>query len=763
MKAWLKGGLILLGLDILFWIGFFIYGFIVVNVLDKGSDISGLALAAIVYYGALSILPSFIIGTLIGSVSGYTFSIEKKIVTLWTKIGFLIGLIWPLWVSIYRSLTSNFSIFDLLSSFFRWLPKKFFATLILSIIITICSAWVFWVVGALIGQTIKKIIMKRVKIICILIFSLVLFMQFAVAVNEVSSCCEKTKLGLWCQNAPKEQCDAKFLISPTLCESTSYCKKGCCYDSSEGICMENTAEGTCKASNGSWSGVADCKIPQCSLGCCVLGTEASYTTLQRCKKMAGQYGLQTDFRTDIKDELSCLVLATSQDVGACIFESEFTTTCKFTTRGECNTQALGTGVTNTSSVNFYQDYLCTNPEFNTNCERTTKTTCKDGKVYFVDTCGNTANIYDSSKINDVNYWSKVKKPEESCQTGGKNCGNCEYLGAGTICAKASGANYGDYICKDVNCYNTANGKDYKNGESWCYYDNRKPDTDSVGSRHYRHLCFMGEEIVEPCADFRKEVCVENFIGEKEDFSQAGCVANRWQYCVLMNKTTDCLNNDQRDCMWIPTSSDGKKDSGGITESKLKISDSKLLDGYTKRDEVKESILAENLNIKGDERYAEGKCVPKYATGLSFWSGGQTECSVGTQTCIVKYEKGLIGGKKCVENCDCLDESTAILENYICSSYGDCGAKSNYIGVFVNKGYEIEIVKGKEQPKTTGTSVSTPAAPGAGGTGQTFGGEPATTTFGGSQNPVSTPAASGNIIQGLIIKTYNAVRTSRGEN
>ena len=602
----------------------------------------------------------------------------------------------------------------------------------------------------------------QIKIVVLFVLVLIISINLTSAANEVSFCCEKTKLGLWCQNAPKEQCDSKFLTTPTLCESTSYCKKGCCYDSDEGICMENTAEGTCKASNGSWSGVANCKIPQCNLGCCILGTEASYTTLQRCKKMSGQYGLQTDFRTDIKDELSCLILATSQDVGACIFEKEFSNTCKFITRGDCNAQALGTGVTNGTSVRFYQDYLCTNPEFNTECARTTKTSCKDGKIYFVDTCGNTANIYDSSKVNDVNYWTKVKKPEESCQSGSKSCGNCEYLGKGTICAKASGATYGEHICKDINCYKTSNGKDYKNGESWCYYDNKKPDTDSVGSRHYRHICFMGEEIVEPCEDFRKEICIENFIGEKEDFSQAGCVVNRWQNCILMNKTSDCLNNDKWDCMWIPMDLKDKKNSAGIVESIPQMigSAASKLTGNTKRDEVKESILAMNLNIKGDERYAEGKCTPKFSPGLNFWSGGQSECSVGTQTCIVKYEKKVLGGKSCVENCYCLEESTAVLENYVCGSYGDCGAKSNYLGVFVNKGYEIEIVKGKEKPAAK-TTLSTPAAPGAGGAGQTFGGEPSTTTFAGSQG-TSTPAPSGNAIQGLIVKTYNTVRESRGE-
>src|SRR3989338_6246984 len=71
--------------------------------------------------------------------------------------------------------------------------------------------------------------------------------------SQVSYCCEKTLSGAYCQNAQLEQCDPNFQKTPTSCESTSYCKKGCCYDSNEGICMENTPREACKANNGAWS------------------------------------------------------------------------------------------------------------------------------------------------------------------------------------------------------------------------------------------------------------------------------------------------------------------------------------------------------------------------------------------------------------------------------------------------------------------------------------------------------------------------------
>lgn len=148
--------------------------------------------------------------------------------------------------------------------------------------------------------------------------------------NEVSYCCEKTLSGAYCQNAPLEQCDRSpkstgesYSASPTSCDSTSYCQTGCCYDGKEGICMENTPREACKVSNGAWSNSATCATPQCDLGCCVLGQQAAYVPLVRCKKLASLYGLQVDFRKDINDELSCINLAQAQDIGACVYESEF--------------------------------------------------------------------------------------------------------------------------------------------------------------------------------------------------------------------------------------------------------------------------------------------------------------------------------------------------------------------------------------------------------------------------------------------------------
>ncbi len=150
--------------------------------------------------------------------------------------------------------------------------------------------------------------------------------------TDVNVCCEKTKSGAWCQNTVEDNCNSAFRKTPTSCSATSFCNPGCCFDSQEGLCMENTPEITCNAAEGTWVNDEECNIPQCELACCVLGTQASFVTLTRCKQLSSFYGLETNFRKDVGDEISCISLASSQDKGACVFDSEYETTCQFTTR-----------------------------------------------------------------------------------------------------------------------------------------------------------------------------------------------------------------------------------------------------------------------------------------------------------------------------------------------------------------------------------------------------------------------------------------------
>lgn len=498
--------------------------------------------------------------------------------------------------------------------------------------------------------------MRIVLLLMVVLFSL----SLASAANLTATvCCEKTVQGAFCQNVPATACDPNPLVRkvPTSCESTSYCKPGTCYDSSEGTCLDNTPQIVCTANGGVWS---ETSPAQCQLGCCILGDQASFVTLTRCKQLSAYLGLKTNYNPSISSEVACIATVLNQDRGACVYEFEFEKRCTFTTRAECQGSSSTLNGTRTSGT-FYKDKLCSAEELGTVCGPSTKTTCVAGKdeVYFVDTCGNPANIYDASKRNDKEYWSVVKTKAQSCNPLSANansagCGNCNYL-AGSFCrdAKSAGKNpsYGSFICADLTCKDET-GKPRKHGESWCLSDStNRAGEESVGSRFFRRICMNGQVVTEPCDDFRAEECVQDTIQTSVGpFGQAACRVNRWQDCLAQTTRQDCENKDRRDCSW------------------------------------KEGATLGNSTIGG-------ACLPTVAPGLTFWNSEESRvvCGAGNRQCIVRFEKGLFSGERCVENCDCLEPGWERKYGEVCSALGDCGAKVNVVGkVGFRKGIQVTV-------------------------------------------------------------------------
>jgi hypothetical protein len=183
---------------------------------------------------------------------------------------------------------------------------------------------------------------------------------------EFNVCCEKTINGAWCQNTQEGQCDEGFRKTPTSCDATSYCKLGVCVDTIEGICLENTPQKVCEIDGGTWIDDDVEETPQCNLGCCTLGNQASFVTQTRCKRLSRLYGLDTDFRTDITDESSCILTAYSSEQGACVFQDDGEKTCVLTSRGDCTNRNVE-GNNTSSDTEFFKDYLCSADELATNC------------------------------------------------------------------------------------------------------------------------------------------------------------------------------------------------------------------------------------------------------------------------------------------------------------------------------------------------------------------------------------------------------------
>lgn len=534
--------------------------------------------------------------------------------------------------------------------------------------------------------------------------------------SSATSCCEKTNEGAWCVNANKSDCNDNYKVSPTSCDTTSYCKLGTCYDSTEGICTENTPQRVCNDNNGTWDERDIELVPQCKLGCCIIGDQASFVSLVRCKRLSSFFGVPNDYRTDIKDEVSCIAAAQSQDMGACVYEKNFENVCKFTTRADCGADEQVGTINGTSGISskktFYKDYLCSAEELGTTCAKEASTTCYQGDVYWVDSCGNRENVYSKDKVKSWNK-GKVLDADSVCGSSGSNdvdCGNCDYL-KGTRCAKfdgvVGGPAVGDNYCKKTECVDD-NGNKRVNGESWCVYDKDKGNgADRVGSRDYREICVDGKVTVEPCADYRNEICLSNSIdiGNGKHFGTAGCRVNRWQDCVSQTKKDDCVDVNKRDCMWLPAVAGmvlGGGQQGASTTTYSNPTHGTAFNNPTVTGAVVAPITGDAVSGSSEPTSTttnrpDGVCVPNFAPGLKWWedSSAKQICGQANAKCVVVYEKGLLGGWKIAKGKECLGEQWALDANRVCVALGDCGGYENYQAKYTDDGYQW-LQDGKEK-------------------------------------------------------------------
>ena len=531
----------------------------------------------------------------------------------------------------------------------------------------------------------------------------------ATATSDASFCCERTDGGAWCINEEESVCDDSYKVAPTSCETTSYCRLGTCYESEEGVCMENTPQRVCNDFGGTWDARDIEEVPQCQLGCCVIADQAAFVPLVRCKRLSTLFGVANDYRSGITNEVACIATAQAQDVGACVYEKDFDRVCEFTTRGDCGAgdrvETLnGTDVVLSEQRTFYEDYLCSAEELNTACAKQTSTTCYKGDVYWVDSCGNRENVYSGDKAVSWNA-GKVIDEDGVCDANDGSdvdCGNCDYL-SGSRCADVEGLgvrSWGlgvDHYCRRTECVDR-NGDARINGESWCVYDSIIGDgTDLVGSRYFREICVDGEVMVEPCADFRNEICLEGSTETSAgEFRTAACRVNRWQDCVMQIDEDDCLNIDRRDCAWMPPVTGmnigGGSQSGVFTNPSAGVafSNPSASGGFTGN-----AILGGGEEEDGTEETTSnrpgGVCVPSFPPGLNFWDGtAQQDCGIANAKCVVVYEKGLLGGEKIIEGEECLEDAWALDANRICAGLGDCGGYVNYQGEYTDDGYDWKI-------------------------------------------------------------------------
>jgi len=525
----------------------------------------------------------------------------------------------------------------------------------------------------------------------------------AATATDQKACCEKTNSNQYCQYTTVDQCNPQSNIAYTSCEQTSYCKLGCCFNSDEGRCYKNTPRALCNYEKSStWREDASCDLAQCSKGCCVLSNECSFVTQTQCKKTATQYGVNMTFKQEIQTEKECVDQCRSEEKGCCVHSDN---TCNFGTRASCTETS-----DNNTKVGFHKEMLCSNDALPCECAKQTYTGCLPDKdeVYWFDSCGNPENIYDSDKIKSYNSGYILPK-EQSCNLKGSNdpnCGNCDYS-TNTLCGNAPKnvkISSGDFSCNDLSCkdiykndFSPNSGSTKTNGESWCVYDGPVGFAqDLVGSRQYRHICINGQELTEPCKDFREEICVQGVLGQvpydlqqtfyiKGDFIEAACRINRYQDCNDCTTQNCCERISNRDCFWL---------TAGIINVGNGTCVPHVPPGLKFWGDLNIQPISSSSRTTGSVVDVTGYATTTNTDTKSYTPDADavTQCEKANQECEVKYERpgiGLFSGGrkwKCIQNCQCLEDPWVTAAHTLCKAQGDCGAKFNIVGKFTKEGF-----------------------------------------------------------------------------
>lgn len=328
------------------------------------------------------------------------------------------------------------------------------------------------------------------KKIFLFMFILLFFSVNAFAIEQ--GCCEKTLAGAYCQNGPAE-CDTNggLRVSSNDCSSTTYCKIGYCFDSSEGICSSQSPQEKCIQEGGEWSLTENANL--CEKGCCNLRKRKEFITETRCEILSRRAGLELTFDFSISEE-DCRYL--SDEEGACIYDED---KCIFSAEKICVERYQG---------EFYKSSFCSDIN-STLYKKHDSSGCVEGKK-------------------DVYWFDSQNNPEEIKE----NCNLNE-----EVCAEKSSGAY----CKNLGCIDE-NNKKRKNGESWCVYDGYVGESkDTVGSEHCKFICNNGEIELDECSNYRGQICAEK-INPITNQSVAQLRDNLGFECFYLNDREKCEEN-----------------------------------------------------------------------------------------------------------------------------------------------------------------------------------------------------------------------------
>ena len=520
------------------------------------------------------------------------------------------------------------------------------------------------------------------QIYLIIVFSISLFfINIDTAIAQEIGCCENNGQGSYCLPTTQENCDSNAQWSPVSCEFTSYCSTGCCIDSIGGSCSNGVPQAACENSQNTVfrDGVSCDTISYCQKGCCELGSSFIFNSKQSCQRLIDEYyptlNIENAWDSGITDEYTCISQSIQDDEGCCVESDGVFNSCNWATRGTCVTS--GEENNQNTPEGFYNDVFCSNANLQcSSCVAQSYKAC-DGNskedVYWFDSCGNREDLV------------------EDCDPIGIN-------GPGSICKEEGDtASCVSVDCSDTsdfpnNVHNLAMGGPRLNGESWCVRQAKVGvGFDLPGSRHYKYYCSYGEELVEPCNEFREDVCFQLIANDTIERSYASCITNEGAQCVneCNKKPLDKKNNANKNCCaqydscsWVDGSNSNAQFGGdpydvGSIWGPTPFVGSALYDPETRK------------SGKG-----LGVCVPNVPPGYAFDNKfvqqtpeyeAASQCNKGDQECKSVWVKGWDFDWECKENCHCMDNAWPEEMNDYCRALGDCGAWYNLAGEFTSKG------------------------------------------------------------------------------
>jgi hypothetical protein len=471
-------------------------------------------------------------------------------------------------------------------------------------------------------ETLYKFLRTKAVFMIFLAISLAfMFSNLDQVSAEGNQCCELTNDGDSCVYSASENCDTSDgkVAASTTCEQTTFCQVGTCV-SDIGQCSTGVSKSTCESVGYQWESEASYELDMCTKNCCVIADyEASYTTESHCKELiSGLEDVVFDWR-EVESEVECSNIVREADTGCCVSESA----CGFGTRGECEKPNIDYG----AGTGFYQDEYCSDIG-QCGCTLHADKTCLNEDVYWVDSCGNLEEVAENCDYLDSNWcgYSEVKEDFTCLSTG---CGE-------TFSGEYNLNLEGDVI--DRNPHDDQIGEERDHGESWCLYESPAGGyKDFPGSQHYRSYCYFGEEVIEPCADYREEVCIQV------------------PYTDYMVRNEKGVYNSEN--------YGGEYNSGGAAS------------------------CIDNID---NELFNEE--VTTVAVGHKFWEQDSGEkCSEANFECKMTYARSSWTDKKFEAGSGimCTSPQYALASAQACGSMGDCGIGSNIAQVITNDGFRLD--------------------------------------------------------------------------